>query len=240
MVVLTVAYTICLVATVLYLFLRMTGRIEIRSQGGGPRLRPGMLILPNHPDVWDCMAEVFLVPAVFWPQVLLNPIKFMPWFTPDGRNFTDKWYWAWLRPRAIPIRRFRSPGTNGRKEAKNIIGVLNEFKGVIVHFAGGGRDCTYAGELLQSTKGKKMRPLNPIVGRIWAKTKSAILPIWIDNGDFSQQPGKPLFSRPNFKRGKVVITIGRPIEFSEKMGNKGALELTRIISENLLALADKE
>lgn len=235
--VIIVAYTIGFWAVLIYIFLRCMGRVRISCVGKMPRLRKEMIIISNHPDLLDCMYEIFLVPSLFFRQWLLNPVRFVPWFTPDGRNFTDKWYWAWLRPRAISIN--RAARARATSEVRKMLRVLTGFKGVIVHFAEGGRTCTYKGKPRQSIRGKEIRPLKPFVGWLWQKTEACLLLVWVENGDVPQKPGKQLFSWPNFKRGSIVVRVGRPIAFSERLRLKTAAELTEIISRNLLMLADQ-
>ena len=227
-------YTIGLGVRIVFLVFKQVGRIKIVNPGNFPELKPGMLIVSNHPDLFDCMYEVFLIPALFFPQFYLHPLKLAPWFTLDERNFGN-WYWAWLKPRAIPIRRCVEAG--GVREVRKMFDVLHN--GVIIHFPEGGRTCT--GKNFQlSNGGKKIRTLKSSVGWLALKTQATVVTIWVENGEVMHQPGKKLFSWPNFKRGQIVVKFGQPIELNERLMAMSSFELTNVITESLLYLADKE
>jgi len=145
-------YVVGPIIWIIFLILKWTANIKIINPENFPKLRPGMIIVSNHPDLLNCMYEIFLLPAIFFPQIALHPIKLMPWFTLDGRNFTDKWYWVWLKPRAISVQRDKTGG--GVRAARKMLSVLGELTGVLIHFPEAGRTCT-GKKFLLSRSGKK-------------------------------------------------------------------------------------
>lgn len=237
LVVVLVAYTIGLAIGIAMIVGKRIGAVKIFNPENFPKLGTKLAIFGNHSDAWDFMAELFILPALLFPHYLLHPLKLVPWFTPDKHNFTDKWYWAWLRPRAISVE--RNKGNTAIKEARKMISVLNDFNGVLIHFPEGGRTCT-GKNFLVSSKGKKIRVLKPSAGWLILKTQASVFPVWIENGEAPLQPGKRLFSWPNFKRGPIIVRFGKLMKFSEQLSSKSALELTDIIAKNLLNLADQE
>lgn len=234
-------YTFVLFLRLTFLFLKQIGGIRI--EGSLPKPRAGMIVVANHPDVWDCMAEVFMVSVLFAPlkEILLHPLKAAPWVAPDQRNFMSHRLWKlFIGPRAIPIQ--RGNGSGGLKELRQMKRILAGCNGPIVVHPEAGRTCTApADKLLRSKKGHKLRPLKSSVAWLARRVPgSSILPIWVDNGDVPQQPGKPLFSWPNLKRGPMVIKIGQLMVLDEELRVKDPRALTEIITANLLELADKE
>jgi len=237
--VVVIVYTIGLPIVVGVFILTCLGVIKVENPEDRPALEPGMWILPNHNDVWDCMAEVFITPALFFRQWLLHPLTLLPWFTPDGRNFTDNPGWAWLRARAVPIQREKDGETNRTiREARGMVRVLTVLKAVLVHFFEGGRTCTFKGKLLRSKRGKALRPVKPSVGWVWKHSKAKVVLVRIENGEAPQRPGKKLFSWPNFRRGRVIIRFGKPMEFSADLESKSPTDLAKMIEDASLSLAD--
>jgi len=168
-----------------------------------------------------------------FPQFLLHPVKYAPWFTPDESNFTDKLIWAWLRPRAIPIRRDKGGG----KEPLRMLRVLDEFDEVIVTQPECGR--TRNGKKFQFSKSgqNKIRPLANYIGWLAVTTQKPVLRIWIGDGE-AKQPTKKLFSRPDFKR-PIIVKIGKLID-PISLGISDPDDFTKLIAEKLLELADQE
>lgn len=232
-------YTVGLSARILFLIFKWSGRITIVNPENFPDLESRMMIVANHSDLFSCMFEIFLIPALVFPirRILLHPLKSAPWFTPDKRNFTDKWYWAWLRPRAISVQR----GKNGKGagEARKMLDVLGRLKGKIVHFPEGGRTCTGKNHR-RSRRGKPMRELGLSVGWLALKTQAPVWPIWLEHGEVKLHPGKKLFSWPRFGRGPITVKFGKLMRMDEGLMAKSPAELTRVIAKNLLELADQE
>jgi len=231
-------YVVGSIIWVVLLALKGLNKVRIVSPENLPKLEPGMIIVSNHPDLLNCMYEIFLLPAIFFPQIALHPIKLMPWFTPDKHNFTDKWYWAWLKPRAISVQ--RDNASKGASEARKMLGVLKEQFGVLVHFIEPGRTCTGKSFLFSKNKNKKIRTPKSSVGWLALKTESSVWSVWLENGEAPLQPDKKLFSWPSFSRGSIIVKYGKIMEASAEIGAMSPRELTGVIAENLLELADQE
>lgn len=231
-------YLAGIIVLAIYGVLRLSGMIRFVMVGKFPKLKPGTFIVSNHPDIFDCMYEIFLLPTIFARQIFFHPIKLAPWFTPDRRNFTDKWYFSWLRARAISIQRGGLAQTKAI-EARAMLTALKNQDGLVMHFPEGGRTCT-AENIIRSKKGMMMRELVASTGWMIAKTKAPILPIWFDNGPIEIVPDKRLFSWPNFGKGQIIIKVGEVIETSDGLSEKDPAEITRLITAKMLDLADYE
>ncbi len=232
-------YTIGFAFWIVFSIFKLIGKVRIVNPDNLPRLKPGTIIISNHPDLMDCMYEIFLIPALFYSQFFFHPLKCSPYFTLDKKNFKDKWYWNWwLGDRAIAIQ--RGAGNGRVAEAKEIVDVLGVHKGIIVHFGEGGRTCTGNKFQLSPSGKRKIRPLKPSVGWLVLKTQACVITIWLENGPMIHQPGKRLFSLPKLRRGEIVVKIGKTMEANKKLMAMSPSELTEIISANLLELADQE
>lgn len=238
-IVVIVAYTIGTTLGIVFLIRKRMGWIRVINPENFPRVKSNsrLVIVGNHSDLLDGMIEVFLVPALLFPQHFLHPLRCTPWFTPDKRNFTDKWYWWWLKVRAIPVIR-GSRESNGAREARKMLQVLAEAA-VIVLFPEGGR--TRNGDIfIYSPSGKRrIRPLNKSVGWLVAKTEATVLTVWTEDVSWFKPPTKKLFSHLRWRR-KITVKIGKPMQFSDNMGAMGSSKLTEVIQSNLLKLADQE
>jgi 1-acyl-sn-glycerol-3-phosphate acyltransferase len=232
-------YVVGLASFVVFLLLKWTGKIRIVNPEKLPKLRPKMIVISNHPDLFDCMYEVFLMPMLFFPAAFLHPIQFAPYFTPDMHNFTDRWYWAWLKPRAIPIKRGNSGRISANKQAiREMKRVLGGFTGWLIHFLEGGR--TRNGEdFLTSEGGKRIRRPSASVGLLVELVDARVLPIWLEQGqEDNKKPTTTLFSPPRFGSGPVVVKIG-PLMCPCNFKNTNPHKITDQIVLKMLKLADQ-
>ena len=83
------------------LLLRAFRRIKILHLERLPRWKRKIIVVSNHPS----LLEPMLLPALFFRSYLFHPFKYAPWSVPDRRNYYDKWYWFFARPRLIPVER---------------------------------------------------------------------------------------------------------------------------------------
>jgi 1-acyl-sn-glycerol-3-phosphate acyltransferase len=118
--------------------------------------------------------------------------------------------------------------------------VLNSG-GIIILFAEGGRTCF--GEKFQfSPGGKKIRVLKNGVGWLALKTGATVLPVWVEGTD-KVLPNSPdrrkLFCFPRFG-GRITIKIGNPLRFQKGSQYLDKEQITSIIKNALLELADEE
>lgn len=230
--VVTAMYTVGLVVKLAFSIFRRAGGIRVKGAENLPRRRIGMVVVSNHDDVWNFMAELFAVFAIIttYRKLFFHPILSAPWFTPDELNFMKKWWWrVWLWPRAVPARRVK--GNRGVKESRKMRSVLLG-NGIIYTQPECGR--TRNGRAYQFSKlGRKIRKLADYISWLAIETKTPVLPIWVEDGE-EKQPTKNLFGFPNLRR-PMVIVIGKLMY----PGNMKADEFTAALAEGLLELADQ-
>lgn len=203
--------------------LRLLGRVEIQHRERLPRFQRNMVVVSNHPS----LLEPALLPALFFLEYLVHPLRFSPWSTPDKEGLYDRWYFFWLRPRAVPIDRSPSPegARNRAKSFREMIKILRRG-GRIIIFPEGGRTCFQGGHTV-GNGGKKLGRFFGSVALLVKKADSLVVPVWIDGTETVLPNGKsPL---PHFWRGKVIVKIGKPFQ-----AKGGAAE------QALLSLADEE
>ncbi len=213
-------------------FLRKLGIISVKHWDRFPRWQKKMILVSNHPS----LLEALFLPALFFPEYIFYPHKLGPWSTPDKKNYWDKWYYFWVRPRAIPIER----GNNGAELRALIIMKNTLLAGErIILFPEGGRTSTgeKRGEtLLCSQKGNKIRQLKTSIGWLSLKTGAMVVPVWLEGTDKVLPNGRLPF--PRFWR-KITIKIGESMTFPK--GDSLTKEtVTANIAAALLNLADEE
>lgn len=191
-------YPIVVIGGSLFLFMRATGRVMVRGEENLKEEKIGTLIAPNHPS----LIEPFLLPFLYFPKVLWNPFKAVPWNTPDSKNFYRPWYFFWIRAlRVIPINRARPNAGDTRGTLMKIIDVLKRGETVII-FPEGGR--TYKRQnITTSPRGKKLARLTGGVERIVAECDCRVIPVWVE-----MPPGEFI---TRFTKTPIVINIGKPI-----------------------------
>ena len=224
-------YPYGIVIGIIFRLLVILGKIRILHWERFPHWKKRIILVSNHPS----LLEPFLLPALFFREYFLHPFKYAPWSTPDRTNFYDRWYWFWLRPRAIPIDRKNTQGKfKAFFETKEVI----TSGGIIILFPEGGR--TFKGKrFLYSQKGKKLRILKNGIGWLVLQTKALVVPVWVEGTD-KVLPNNPekLFSLPHFGE-KITIKIGTPLRFHQS-SRYSRNQVTQIIAKALLKLADEE
>jgi len=227
---LAVIYTIgSLLGGLLYL-LKALKRIRILHWERFPRKQGNLIIVSNHPS----LVEPILLPVLFFRDYFFHPIKLSPWSIPDKTNYYDRWYWFWVRPRAIPVDR-----KNKRAELKAFFKMKNVLASGerIVFFPEGGR--TFKGKdfFYSPEKHKRLRMLKEGAGLLVAKTGATVFPIWVEGTDkvLPNSPDKLYHCFPRIWK-KMTIKIGEPLSFE---GNKQKEEITQKIITTLLKLADE-
>ncbi len=226
-------WTFGLIAGLILLIFRITGRIKIdgfvieKFKPSGS----GTLVIANHPSLW----EAALLPLLFFPWYLWN-IQYIPYSTPDGNNFFKKWWFAPFRMVSIPVMR-----GNRRQEIEalqNIIQTLKEDK-IVILFAEGGR--TYRGKEFKTSrfKHKVIRRFKQGCGVIVARTRPKIVLIWNQGGD-EILPNEDInaseihFVFPRLWK-RILIKVGEPLYISPELPSK---TITEILEDKLLELAD--
>ncbi|TAN58588.1 hypothetical protein EPN15_00585, partial [Patescibacteria group bacterium] len=94
------AWTVGIIGGVIFTVLRISGRIKIKGVLPKQPKDSGLLIISNHPSLWE--AGIF--PFLLFPRYLLNQ-RAIPFSTPDKENFYDKWWFALFRPVCVPVPR---------------------------------------------------------------------------------------------------------------------------------------
>jgi len=198
-----------------------------------PHRQDNLILVSNHPS----LLEPFLLPALFFREYLFHPLKFAPWSTPDRGNFYNRWYWFWLRPRVIPISR-----NNRQDETRGFLQMIEIISsgGIIILFPEGGRTFK-AKEVLLSEGGKKLGRLKKGIGLLALRTGAEVLPVWVEGTD-KVLPNAPdrLFVPPNLRGGRITIKIGKLLRFQKNSPYLTKEQITQIIANALLELADEE
>ena len=224
-----VLYFVGLILGLVFQIFRFLGFIEIQNWERFPHKTGNLILVSNHPSLY----EPILLPLLFFKEYALRPVRFAPYSTPDESNYYKRWYWSWIRPRAIPIDR-----GNQRKEIRALLQMkelLNKGK-VIVLFPEAGR--TFKGEeFFYSKKGKRIRILKEGVGLLIQKTNPTILPVWVEGTNkVIPNSKKRLYCFPRFWRSSV-IKIGHPIKIN---GETPRERIAQKLATILLELADEE
>lgn len=233
-----VIYTVGFGAWILFMILKMFGKLKVINQKKIPKLEPGIMIICSHKDIWNCMLEIWLLPGIFFPQVCWHPIKLAPCFTPDKHNFTDKWYWFWLRPLAVPAQRDKKTGD--REGAKKLLDIAASKQRTMMLFPEGGRTCTGKNFTYSNNGTKKIRTLKDSLGGLVLRTHAPVALVWMEEKiDAPDEPGKKLFSRPTLKRGPIIIKFGKTLQFQEELLTMNKSCLTDLIAKEFLELAEE-
>lgn len=207
---------------------RKIGRIQVKFAIRLPEKQRGMIIVANHPSLFD----PFLLPSLFFHEFAFRPLVYAPWSTPDARNFYNSWWWFWLWPRAVPIPR---GDRRGEMRALHRLRDILKRGGRVIIFPEGGR--TSSGNRWRTTpSGRRMRQLKRGVGWLALETGARILPIWLEGTDKILPPGRIW---PRWKRGQMTIKVGRLLRLLPEFF-VSRTSATFEIEEALLSLADEE
>lgn len=216
-----VLWTFGILGGILFTILRMCGRIEATGFDIKKFIPPkeGLIIVYNHPSLWEPGVIVFLL----FPWFLFFK-SLIPYSAPDKVNFYDKWWFWSIKLFCIPIER---EGDGRRRSLHRLIQKSREGK-IIFLAPEGGR--THKGtEFKVLEKGKivikkewivdgkvtQIRRFQRGVSVLLQKTQATILPIWTEGGERiipnkSYFPKGPYFLFPRL-RGKMKIKIGKPL-----------------------------
>lgn len=193
-----------------------------------PKDKRGVLIVSNHPS----LLEPFLLPCLFFWKYVLHPIRLSPWALPDSNNYYNKWYWAWLRVRLVPID--RENGKNALRSLRKVKKIL-DHGGIVIIFPEGGRTCN-GDKFFTSRCGKKLRTLKDGVGWLISKANPLVLPLWIKGADktLPNKAGRLYHTFPRFWH-KTTIKIGKAF----RLNGINREEIIQEITLTLLKLADE-
>jgi 1-acyl-sn-glycerol-3-phosphate acyltransferase len=184
--------------------------------------RTGVLIAATHPSVW----EPIILAALYAPIYLVMPWR-TPWSTPDAGNFTNRWYWRWLKLRAVPI-----PRGHGRALllATCQIKALLAQGGTVILFPGGGREAR-GKEFVHSAGGVSIRRLRTAgLGRV-VDENTLVIPVFVARElDRREQ----IHGRPD-RWHHMTIIVGDPIQFAPGTTPE---TMARVVEYRLMELAD--
>ncbi len=225
-----------LIGAIFHLFV-ILGKIKIFHWDRFPKRKTKIIVISNHPS----LLEPLLLPGLFFSQYAFDYFKFAPWSTPDKENFYDKWCWAWIRARSIPIPRNDMFGSS--RTLVLMKKILDSEEGIIIYFPEGGR--TFKGtEFSFSKKGRRIKKLKNGIGWLALRTQALILPVWVEGTEYVlpntiwRDDDVNYFPFPRLGEN-IVIKIGDPFIINGK--NVLTKEkATDIITEVLLELADEE
>ncbi|OHA88795.1 MAG: hypothetical protein A3C70_01370 [Candidatus Zambryskibacteria bacterium RIFCSPHIGHO2_02_FULL_43_14] len=207
-------YPVGVLIGVIFWLLWLVGALEIKGWWKNfPRWQTRVVLISNHPY----KGEQFLLAGLFFFQYLFQPLKHSPWIVADAKNYYNKWFCWFLRPRLIPVDR---SGKNG--DLKSLITAKNILRsdGNLIIFPEGGR--TSKGKaFLTSKKGKRIRvPLKEGFVSLVTEPGVILLPVWFECNRWHD----------------MRLIIGEPIMFTSGTPRNEVVERTERI---LLELADQ-
>lgn len=191
-------YPVAVLGGLVLWLLRLVGFIDIRGLENFPVGQRSVLVVSNHPSLWEPIVLI----GLFFPRYVFHPLKYMPWSTPDQCNYIDKWYWRIFGSRFVSV-----PRGERRGELRSITELIKVLRigGNAIFFPEGGR--TGKGkQFLYSRSSKSMRPLKCGIGRVICQSDCTVVPVWVD-GSEEVLPIGTWF--PRFWRG-MKISIGEP------------------------------
>ena len=224
---------IVLVVGLMVLFSRLIGFVRVSHPERIPKKERRIIVVCNH----KALAEVVIGPAaLFFVRFLRNPLRII-FSTPDWANFFIRWYWFWIRPISVPVKR------GDKKEELKSLFAMKEvlMSGNDLWLFPEGRRTFRGTEFVVSPKGNKISKLKEGVGWLVARTKAWVLPVWINNTDvvFPNDP-KKLFGGINIRGARIEIKVGKLTKMRTSLRMGSAQEITREIEQILLDLADEE
>lgn len=247
-------YITGLVFTPAYFLLKGNGLVQVLRGERLPRWKRSILVVLNHPS----LLEPFVVGMLFFREWILSPAKWMPWFTPDRTNLTAKLSWFfWLGgARNIPIPRKREKDESrmayGRavyKALRKVAAVLR-VGGRVTFFPEGGRTGSVPlKDRRRSPKGKELRPLLRVVGKLIERAKPTVLLVWFGYPwatypEDERENAKWFHIKIRERTWRVIrpsgwlpirIKIGQPMRFD---GLKPSA-IVEILQKSMMALADE-
>jgi len=232
-----VLWTLGFLGGILFFIFRLAKRIEITGFEIKKFIPPkeGLIVIYNHPSLWEPGAIVFLL----FPWFLFYK-SLIPYSAPDKTNFYDKWWFWSVRLFCVPIVR---EGEGRVKSLKSLIKKMKKRRTVLFLAPEGGRThkgknfkIIEDGEVVIKSKVQFpcVRRFQRGVSLLLQKTQAPVLPIWTEGGDKvipnkDSFPKGPYFLSPNLKAKPPIFKIGKRI----KTTNVSVLE------DELLKLSQK-
>ena len=196
-------YTFALVCGLLVTFLRIVGRIRVIGYENLFSNGRGRLVLPNHRSLVE-----FILPILYFPRFLLNPVHDVPWVALDRHNYYRPWYFRWLGIfKLVPID--RQSGAPGRNELalEKIRSILRDSAEALIFFPEGTR-LAKAKERKTSPKGNQIGRFKSGVERIISNVDCDVVVVWIEGAD-KVLPVGSIF--PRFWKAPITFHVSKPL-----------------------------
>lgn len=236
--ILAVIYPVYWMIVVIFLAMRLIGFVKILHEERIPDVRERVVMVPNHKGM---LGVTFLAPAILWKSTVLYPLR-GPLNVADKFNFWKSWYFWWFRPFLIPVDR------NGKSD-KSLLRMKRE--------SDKGRFFIYPIEPGRTEKGKEflysqsgnhyIRKPKDGMGLLVSKTGYEVVPLWIEGAGNEAMPMPTLHGRMfniwGFLRNIILFRVAITIRVGERIRfpiGMDKAEITRIVAERLLALADEQ
>lgn len=234
-----VTYPVSLIVGTFFLFLFVIGRLDIRHWERIPSWPKKMILVSNHPSLW----EPIMLVAIFVRWFLYHPFQYLPWSAPDKKNYDrNLLYWA-IKSRFVYVPRGDKLGE--KRAFKKILDILHHNGIFILHPEGGRTSSETNGNFLYSRQGQQIRKFKNGVGHIikMSDPDLQIVLVWVENTD------KVLPRNVNFPPRlwhKVIVKFGKPITFPNEWRTSTALAgkkmpdvITNFLEQKMLELADE-
>ena len=131
-----------------------------------------VIIAANHPS----MLETLLVPVIAFPE-LMHDHALMPWSIADVRVFPRMLRWLYPFLRMITIDRMQTKHTaKGLHRAMSIL----RARGAVTIYPEGGRTSKGIEFVYSACMMYRIRKIEPTLCEIAQKTRTAILPVWVE------------------------------------------------------------
>lgn len=205
--------TIIVFAVPFWVFMKVFSRVKIIGKYNLTKAKLPFLFVSNHVSMLD---DAFLDPLLFIPRGLWD-YKFMPYHTPERKNFYRGPIFSWIMEhvKCIPLTRgmgIYQPGI------QQIIGRLKGGNSVHIYPEG---TRTRTGDI---GRGK------PGVGRIIHQAKCSVIPCYhsglnevLPLGSKTPKPGK-----------RITVIIGKPISFERYNGYESNVRTWQSIADEVI------
>ncbi|MDO8424785.1 MAG: lysophospholipid acyltransferase family protein [bacterium] len=230
--ILFLVWTIGLVGGLIFMVLRVTGRVKI-SGFNRKKLKlgeKGLIVISNHPSLW----EPGVIPFLFFPGYLFS-LRLVPVSVVDKADYYNSGWFSPFRFACLPVER-----RNTKEEMKAMGKMLSHLErgGVLIIYPEAGR--TFKGEEFRySSSGERIRCFPKGLRKLFLESGSPVLPLWTKGGDriILNELAHPRFPHFTFPRIWRVLTI----RFGDLIEVNGTSreEVIGMLEDTLLKLGEK-
>ena len=151
-----------------------------------------VIFMPNHLSHLDS----FVLGLGLWPKRIIHAIA-------DEKLFTHPLpYWFLTNLNAFPIRK----GAKQLHIVKYAIDLVKSGKSLI-YYPEGSRN--------RNPRAKKLLPVKVGAGWVAHATQAPVIPVYITGTDKAMPPGKPPTIGGGFRRIKITVNYGKPVDLRE-------------------------